>query len=43
MSKISSKKRYQQLTSWLDTFKKPLAEKTLKKPSRINYYKSKNG
>jgi len=51
MSKISAKKRYEQLMSWLSTYPpspkhKSKNQKTLSKPgykkqSRMNYYKSK--
>lgn len=41
MSKTSAKKRYIQLVSWLDTFKKKPTKTTPKKQSRLDYYAKK--
>jgi hypothetical protein len=39
MSKVSSKQRYNQLVSWLETLKKKPTSK--EKQSRLDYYKTK--
>lgn len=41
MSKTSSKQRYTQLMSWLDTFKKKSKVSKPKKQSRLDYYAKK--
>lgn len=41
MSKTSSKKRYTQLMSWLDTFKKKSTSQKPKRESRMKYYAKK--
>jgi len=45
MSKISSKQRYEQLMSWLDSYSKTQNHRpnknTAKKQSRMSYYKDK--
>ena len=42
MSQTSSKQRYTQLTSWLDTFKKATPKTNKPQPqSRLNYYAKK--
>ena len=41
MSKVSPKQRYEQLISWLDTFKKTSKTNKPKKQSRLDYYAKK--
>lgn len=44
MGKTSAKQRYIQLSSWLETFKKQTGNtRKLKRQSRLEYYKSKQG
>ena len=38
MSRSSTKKRYNQLKSWLETLKKPSSKKSTKPESRLSYY-----